>query len=398
MRPLRPVVFGAFTALFLLLAGCPGTRPGQPDPGADEFGLTVLSINLRDILNHPLNRTGVRWQERYSRVGQWLRNAPLKPDFIVLQEASGFWNCTFDSRRMPDYASIDFLLDEIRSATGETYRIAYLLTDKEGRSLGDAWIGDDLSGGCAVRSGKALLYRSSRLRNVLASTGNGLSFDTENRTTPHPINSLPCCFPASDRRNVCTVIDGPPQVTPRCATPSPSGVTWTMRHPGYTGGLVTSSAFSRFEFIGHPDAFVHLYNVHLVWNNNSPVQGVAAVNDLVTEMERRFSVQSPDRLYPPILIGDFNLDSAAILHNQPPAAPAPDNPRAPFFPRFDMAFWSPGLTGALIGRAADFPSKQRAYVKDAHALPSLGCEVDGGSPLTLWSDHCAVYLRIEPSP
>lgn len=385
----------ALFALLLLLGGCP-SNPSRPTPGGAEFGVTLLSVNLRDILNHPMTPAGVTWQERYRRIGRFVAGAPSQPDFIVLQEASGYWSCPTDARRMPDYASVDFLLDEIRVATGEQYRIAYFYSDKTGRSMGDAYVGSQLSGGCELRGGRALLYRASRFRNVLENVADAFPYDHTGSTAPHAINSMPCCFPAADRADVCGLIDGPPQVTPRCPTPSPSGASWVLRHTGDTG-LVAAPVFSRFEYRGFPGNYLHLYNVHMSWLNGAPV-GITPINDQVTAMEARFGSAQTDLVFPPILIGDFNLDRVAIAHNQPPAPVDPTNPRPPLFPRFDMATWSDGVTGALLGKRDVFPSKQVPYVNIAQAPPGAGCHLDGGDPATLWSDHCAIYVRVDPAP
>lgn len=391
----------ASLALAALLAGCPNTPvrptpvPGGPTPGGAEFGVTLLSVNLRDILNHPMTPTGVTWQTRYTRIGNFIASAPSRPDFIVLQEASGYWNCPTDARRMPDYASIDFLLDAIRDATGEQYRIAYFYSDKIGNSMGDAYVGTQLSGGCQLRGGRALLYRPGRFRNVQENQAGAQAYDHAGTTAPHAINSMPCCFPAADRADVCGLIDGPPQVTPRCPTPSPSGVSWVLRHQGDTG-LVAAPVFTRFEFRGFPGNYLHLYNVHMSWLNGAPV-GITPINDQVTAMEARFASGNTDLVYPPILIGDFNLDRAAILHNLPPA-PVDPSTRPALFPRFEMATWSDGVTGALIGRRDVFASRQQPYLNIAQAPPGNNCHLDGGDPATLWSDHCGIYLRIDPAP
>ena len=47
-------------ALLVLMAGCP-SNPSRPTPGGEEFGVTLLSVNLRDILNHPMTPTGNTW-------------------------------------------------------------------------------------------------------------------------------------------------------------------------------------------------------------------------------------------------------------------------------------------------------------------------------------------------
>jgi hypothetical protein len=386
----------ALFVLLLLLGGCPEPDPTRPTPGSAEFGVTLLSVNLRDIMNHPETPTGETWQTRYTRIGSFLATAPSQPDFIVLQEASGYWDCPTDARRMPDYASIDFLLDEIRLATGEQYRIAYFYSDKDGGSIGHAYIGTQRSGLCTLRSGRALLYRASRFRNVLENEAGAFDYKHEGGSGSHAINSMPCCFPAADRADVCGLIDGPPQVTPRCTTPSPSGVSWVVRHMGDTG-LVAGPVFSRFEYRGFPGSYLHIYNVHMSWLNGAPV-GITPINDHVTAMEAHFSSPQTDLIFPPFVLGDFNLDRAAIQQVQQPAPTNPADERLLFFPRFDMAFWSDGLTGALIGRRDTFPSKQVPYVNIAQAPPGNNCHLNGGDPTTLWSDHCAIYVRVDPAP
>ena len=382
-------------ALLVLMAGCP-SNPSRPTPGGEEFGVTLLSVNLRDILNHPMTPAGNTWRTRYTRIGDFVATAPSRPDLIVLQEASGYWACPTDARRMPDYASIDFLLDAVRDATGEQYRIAYFYSDKIGGSMGNAYVGADLSGGCELRGGRALLYRPSRFRNVLENVGTAFAYDHDGGGGSHAINSMPCCFPAADRADVCGLIDGPPQVTPRCPTASPSGVSWVLRHDGDTG-RVASPVFSRFEYRNFPGNYLHVYNVHMSWLNGAPV-GIGPINDHVTAMEARFGSPQTDLIFPPILIGDFNLDRVAIAHNQPPAPVDPSNPRPPLFPRFDMAFWSDGLTGVLLGKRDVFASKQVPYLNIAQAPPGNNCHLDGGDPATLWSDHCGIYVRIDPAP
>ena len=397
---MKPFLRLAAFALLALLAGCPEPRPtpvpGGPTPGGAEFGVTLLSVNLRDIMNHPESAAGVTWQARYTRVGTFLATAPSQPDFIVLQEASGYWDCPTDARRMPDYASIDFLLDAIRDATGEQYRIAYFYSDKIGGSIGHAYIGTQLSGGCQLRSGRALLYRATRFRNVYENEAGAFAYDHQGGSGSHAMNSMPCCFPAADRADVCGLIDGPPQVTPRCPTPSPSGVSWVLRHAGDTG-LVAGPVFSRFEYRGFPGNYLHLYNVHMSWLNGAPV-GITPINDHVTSMESRFGSGQTDLVFPPIVIGDFNLDRAAIEQVEQPAPTHPADARLLFFPRFNMATWSEGVTGALVGRRDVFASKQTPYVNIAQAPPGNNCHDNGGDPATLWSDHCGIYVRIEPAP
>ena len=163
------------------------------------------------------------------------------------------------------------------------------------------------------------------------------------------------------------------------------------------------SVFSRFELVKQPGNFFHIYNVHLSWKKTGPnredataTPGINAINTLVTHMEARFG-RGNTRLYPPLVVGDFNLDTAAISPQPTDENPAPVGP----FPRFDTALWSSEVIGALIGKQAEFPSKQNAYINQAQILPAQGCPPPGNNldPATLWSDHCAsLFFRLEPVP
>jgi hypothetical protein len=141
------------------------------------------------------------------------------------------------------------------------------------------------------------------------------------------------------------------------------------------------AAFSRFDLVKEPGAFIHLYNVHLSWDAppNGPQPGIDSINALVDSVEAKFT--SGARLYPPILTGDFNLDQNRIGAD---------------FPRFNVHAWTPELMGALVGKAESFPSKQTAFPAGVQVLPGSGCENEGGASDRLWSDHCALFFRIEP--
>jgi len=409
------------------------------DPVADsrallrqEFGVSVMSVNLLDIMNIPRgSAAGVPWQTRYARIFSWMAETKNFPDVIVLQEAPGYWSCFNNARRLPDYAAIDFLLDGIRDASGEQYRIAYLTPGGPPHGpRGDDYIGTTLAGAvCTGQGDRALLYRPSKLRNVLSiaptnETAKSAYHMPNNQT--YLAKSIQCCFPAADRTDVCGVIDGPIHFPARdefeaaigtCGTPM--GLAFTRSRPNTQTNdrerKATDAVFSRFELVKQPGHFVHIYNVHRGWNafwedahEGMPAPGVVDygsqnINQLVTDMEQRFASTGPT-LYPPILVGDFNFTPPGNS-NDLPAVPEGADPWAEFwkqrllasyFPRMDVGFVS-GIDGVLFGKRSDFPSKYPAYANGGQSMPVLAegetCETASAK---LWSDHCGIFFRIEP--
>lgn len=373
-----------------LLVGCGTTPPGGSvveELARDQLGVSILSINLLDVVNYPHGPTGVNWRTRHTRIIDWIATTRNFPDIIALQEASGYWSCPTDDRRMPDYASLDFLVDGVRNATGEQYRVAYMVAHKEGQSSGEYWIDNEPGQFCRNFSGRALLYRPSKVRNVIVNAPAGetvYSYNDASALSTHLTASLPCCSPAGGREDICNFIDGLKQSSNRCQQPTALGLAWTRRQPA-NGNIERPMdvVFSRFELVGQPGNFFHLYNVHRRW----PPRGItwkpdiANINQLITDMEVFQYGSSGTNLYPPIIVGDFNLsaaDSEAEL------------------PRFVSAAWTPEVIGAMFGRPDVFAAKQRAYANGVTNLPNDRCEVDE-DPATLWSDHCALYFRVEPS-
>ena len=139
------------------------------------------------------------------------------------------------------------------------------------------------------------------------------------------------------------------------------------------------------KIVAEPESFIHFYNVHLGWgpvpnsNELSPLPGSEAIDALVSAMEARYP--QSERLYPPILAGDFNMGSDI-----------------PGLGRFDAVFWSPEVMGVARGKSTEFVSKQTPHVVESLVLPGAGCEQQGGSVEVLWSDHCGLFVRLEPAP
>lgn len=378
-------------ALLLAIAFIGGCKNQEIAEGAvelrrDELAVSMLVINLRDAYNEPvaLPPAGITWQERFSRVAQWIA-LNEQPDVLVIQEMPGYW-C---GDRIKDYEAANYLIDQIRQRRQVEYRIAYLLSQKQGGGYGDWYVGTEKLGGCDTRGGRALLYRPDRIRNTQRDAG--LDFATSNNAGSSLMNSLPCCNLRPGTESVCMLIDGPMTRASGCAHDTPAGAAFTRRQSVPDGPI--DAVFSRLELKNQPGNFIHIYNVHLTWNNGGTSLAEAGISGLVTDMEQRFA-PAGGRLYPPIVTGDFNLGLAAINDRLPST-----------FSSFSILHWSPELMGVLIGKDQAFPSKQKIIVRGERDLPDFGC-MDNPTPgepslpsnsLTLWSDHCAsIYFRILP--
>lgn len=416
---MRPFSFLFIAAWSVLILGCQSTPKAIEELSREQLGVSILSVNVIGVSNVPrASQTGVPWRTRYARIFAWMSETGTFPDVIVLQEATGFMQCAFDPT-VRDYEAIDFLRTGISSAAGEQYRIAYLVVGKPGGAPPTDWTGSIASGGCSQTNGKALLYRPSRIRNVITSPGVGESVVSA-YDSPFPLMttylaaSAQCCPLNPDLSDVCPVtsfMDGPmarPSIGPvsRDTCSTRQGVAFTRSRLATQGEdrnrPFVDAVFSRFELVNQPGNFIHVYNVHRGWNqdwNDAHPDGTPApqvldfgsqnINQLVTDMETRFRT-SGQTLYPPMLVGDFNVGAPLEGELFPPMTS--------YFSRFDVGMFF-GIDGVLFGKRSDFPSKQAAYANLPQQMPSLleneTCE---GVPAKLWSDHCGIFFRVEPSP
>lgn len=397
----------------MLLAGCQTTplRDVVEGLARERLGVSILTVNLLGVSNVPRNgQSGVPWRTRYARIFTWMSDTKTFPDVIVLQEATGFMQCAFDPT-VRDYEAINFLRNGISDAAGEQYRIAYLIVGKPGGGIPTDWTGNIPSGGCSSTGGKALLYRSSRLKNIITSPRAGEPVVSP-YDSPFPLlttylaMSAQCCPLNLDGSDVCPVtpfMDGPmirPLIGPvfRDTCPTRQGVALTRSRRSFEGSdpnkPQSDAVFSRFELVAEPGNFIHIYNVHRGFGQDPADQinsGVLNIDTLVTDVESRFDSQNNPPLYPPIVVGDINFGANDL---PPPVEEVEGN-----FPRYRMAAWSPENVGVVIGRPEHFRAKQNAYANQVKVIPpTIPGEACMRDPATLWSDHCGFYFRVEPSP
>lgn len=396
----------------ILLTGCKTTIP--PDNSLEELarerlGVSILTVNLLGVYNVPRNsQSGVPWRTRYAQIFKWMSEDKIFPDVIALQEATAFMQCAFNPT-VRDYEAIEFLRNGISDAAGEQYRIAYFIVGKPGGGTPTDYTGDIPSGGCSSTGGNALLYRPSKLKNIIFGPSSGEPVvspydDPLPLLTTYFAMSAQCCPLNPDGSDACPVtefMDGPmirPRVGPvfRDTCPTRQGVALTRSRKSDEGADKEKprfdAVFSRFELVAEPGNFIHIYNVHR-GTAAPPGQlypGAVNIDSLVADVETRFNSINNPTLYPPIVVGDLNFG----FNNMPPTAGEVEGQ----LPRYRMAAWSPENVGVVIGRPENFRAKQYAYANQVKVIPATNpgeaCDRD---PATLWSDHCGFYFRIEPS-
>lgn len=346
----------------LALASCAPKPPDSTQP--EPTPLTVLSLNLRGVLDEPCRNSAGNWRFRYANVGTGLRTISATPDVIVLQEITGWIWCPTNYRTIPDYGPLDELLTNLESGTGIQYRIAYLNALVQVGGTGDCGIDGGVLGGCHVMSGLALLYNPRTIRNLMIDTPTGDAADAfAHNQAPqdgaHLQRSLPCCDPAQGSE-VCTRIDGPAQ-TDKCGRETPAGLAWIAG---------SNVALARLERVGRPGTVFHVYNLHLPWQASLHPEAVSRTADMVNALEQRFG---GSRWIPPIMTGDFNRDESTTLSE---------------FPRFDSLGGGPSedVIWVLSGKPTSFPASAAIVGHVTSTMPptATGCK----DPARLWSDHC----------
>jgi hypothetical protein len=337
--------------------------------------LGLLALNIAGIGDGGGAATPVRWEARAQRLAASLRRNRLTPDVVTLTEAHA-WLFTPPVRSCGrgfakgagDYDQIDILLNELRGALGVTYRVAYL--------TGDVGTFGDVS--CSVFWAQAMLYNPARLVHI-PPPPHVPSMRHDGRQgligTPHLRRSLPLCSRGTRLTPLETLIDGPPQ-TDKCGRPTPSGPAFTVF--GSDSGHVSSS-YARFAFASDPSRVIDVFNMH-------PTAG-KEVEELPAIL-RLIDTQTPPpyagsaALYPPLLAGDFNLFADGLEQH---------------FPGFARVASAPGdVMAVAIGLADRFPSSLRPRIGQSVVLPDLPPGASCGDPRFLFSDHCGIFVRLDP--
>ena len=104
--------------------------------------------------------------------------------------------------------------------------------------------------------------------------------------------------------------------------------------------------------------------------------------DLVSNAENK-----SERLYPPIVAGDFNMNVGGVLS---------------YYPAYQIAGYADReVMRVLAGKQDKYPSKYTPHasfmvVPKDEAAPSNDSSC--GNAEELWSDHCGVFVQFSPVP
>lgn len=320
------------------------------------------------VYDVPCKDPNGNWITRCDNLVNWIEGNKY-PDIIAIQEAFGWVWCPTNFDLLTDYEELFYMISKLNMNPNVNYRIAYL-TGVDAKGRGDCGIGGGVLGGCDLYSGKAVIYNSNRLSN-LTSNDSDLSVDHTynygNSTSPIFRRSLPACNVKPVYSNLISQIDGPGQ-NDKCLS-KPSGKVWVM------GG----AAFIRLKLLftgDNPENEVHIYNVHFHESDYAN----KSYNEFIDSMEKKFPL---NRIYPPLIMGDFNLDL--------------DTEANITFPNFDLKAYGldDNVIGILVGKKAIFSSHYDFNTEhiEISSNPSE-CPNPNGKTIT---DHCSsLFFSISP--
>jgi len=364
-------------ASFMLFSACaPGYDPFSgpatvvAEVARQELSFSVLTINLDGTAQ--VGSDTASWEDRYGRIADWMKTTGKIPDFIALQEVHG------RSGVVKDYDTLFTLITKIAEKTNVVYRIAYLIVGPTPQGVlpwNTLW------------AGNALLYNPGRVNNSTQAPNPPYvppNYDDES----YPLGlgtrkSLPCADPSLLYKGLCSLIDG-------------DGLAQTFSYRDTdTNRWSFGPVFARFHLDNAPGDFIHIYNVHVQYQTEEdgccPL-AVETSTKYLAQLEQLASYEDgrSDRLYPPLILGDFNIGAQHILGH---------------FPDYEIARYADReVMGVLVGKQSKYPSSQKAYIVDTLILPEdyqdpgLIGSTYCGRVGTLWSDHCAVFVQFSPLP
>lgn len=366
--------------LILVLASCePTTAADVSKIISSAYAVSLLTVNLRGVLDVPCGGSGAPWSKRSDRIAAWIadRGKEGTPDLVALQEVHGWIWCPFNHRTLPDYAQLATLVAKVREATGIEYRIAYLTTSFAFAEGGCGFENGAGLSGCQVMTGKALLYNPKRLVNRETKDPSGaIVYDESTLIGSHLRRSLPCCNPAQDSAWICELVDGDSQ-SDKCDS-SPSGIARTRSIRLSNGAVSVHGAMARFSIVSDLNRELHIYNIHAAHSADN----ASALTDLADFVATTEHETLRERLFPPIVTGDFNT----------PDGPPVGQDEA--FAEFSVAGFTPPpeVMGTLVGGLAQWPAYLDVEPIEFVEIPSSSCEDSS----VAWSDHCNSFVILGP--
>jgi hypothetical protein len=265
--------------------GPPPTSPSVPKPN-----LTVVSANMANAITYPGNIT---WKDKADRFVFMIVGTGMIPDIISMTESSGWTYCGSDTTG--DYDMVDRIISNLKSSTGITYRIAYMVGQFATKGGG---------GVCQFYTGDTVLYNPYRLKNVTPDdvAGKPQVAHDANFCCVQIRRSLPICNRGTHIEALEQLIDGPPQ-TDKCGVSTPSGPAWVLFEPLSNGSNAIEASLARFSVVGNTGSSFDVFTVHPTSGYENSVK--APINDFISALTGP-SYRSTNPYYPTIVLGDYN--------------------------------------------------------------------------------------------
>jgi hypothetical protein len=335
----------------------------EVDPAAekDAWNKRVKAVYGIDITS----AVGGDLRTRIDRLAKDIAGSFSPADIISITEAEGWRWCRGTGGNVGDYDAFDRLISGLTTATGITYRVAYMVGNP----------GSFPSGRCSYFGGDVVLYNPARLVNqnpsdAAAFAGVEQPHDSTLRGVVFK-RSLPICNPGTARMPLMqSLIDGGPQ-TDKCGRPLPSGPAWVFQFPvSPASELTTPATVARFSFAGDLRFSFDVITVHPHSGDEDAIK--PGLISFVTGTQKPPYRKIPS-YYPAMLIGDFNT-----LHDSPTSVPGFTELFGPMDDRMAVRKANPTAFGSA----------------SIHDYSVLGTQILPLDPTLPFSDHIAIVIKL----
>jgi hypothetical protein len=356
-------------------------------PPLDAERVSLLHLNLAGLESDADD--GGPWRVRYHRFTSWMGRTQTIPDLLVLQEVPAskcLWHGGYDVK---DYEALFGLMSAIEYETGIRYRVALLST------------APSTHGNNPLYQGQAVLYNPARLTNTMSPTSASVQpYGSELSKTVERRESYPCKDPPQHLLWRCSLVD-------RQSTTW--GLHWAVGKPSSSAGpSALGSAFARFVLREHAQssviATIDVYDVHAPFTRTNPPKDYTPVLQPIGDAVRRIEQVNPpaagrsNRLFPPILAGDFNASEGDMnKFTTEPGWPSITDFEIAAYANVDHPEGTHDVIGILVGEPRSYLSRYAAKADNVKFLPERGPGLCGEIALR-WSDHCGQYAELIPIP
>lgn len=386
MKSVLPLKFQLLHIVLLIvlvslsLGSCGPVNPTPTLTNVPKPTLTVVSANMANAITYPGRIT---WKDKADRFVSMIVDTGMIPDIISMTESSGWTYCEYDNQTTGDYDMVDRIISNLKSITGITYRIAYMVGQFAVKGGG---------GVCHFYTGDTVLYNPNRLSNVTPDDVSGrpeVAHDANFRGFQIR-RSLPICNRGTNLEPLEQLIDGPPQ-TDKCGRSTPSGPAWVLvqRLSNGTDALVAS--LGRFSVVGSTASSFDVFTVHPTCCGEE--EGLKVPIDNFISSLTGPSYRTTNPYYPTIVLGDFNLLNFTELNKESPPIPInwPSGTNMMFNPPEDV------MQVSLGNSSGPLTPVHNLQLTFTFKLPTIDpCKPPGAQGWyedKSFSDHCGLLVR-----